>query len=77
MILSGFEKHSLTSGFICSIFQFDLSILLIRERVGLNVVMRGRRLLVSLVLYLNASFRDFVLAFFNSDVLSGFYYNPF
>ena len=45
-IMGGSGKHSLTSGFICSIFQLDLSILLISGRVGLNVVVRGIRLLV-------------------------------
>ena len=45
-IMDGSGKHSLTSGFICSIFQLDLSILLISGRVGLNAVVRGIRLLV-------------------------------
>ena len=45
-IMGGSGKHSLTSGFICSIFQLDLSILLICGRVGLNFVGRGVLLLV-------------------------------
>ena len=45
-IMGGSGKHSLTSGFICNIFQLDLSTLLISGRVGLNVVVRGIRLLV-------------------------------
>ena len=58
-IMGGSGTHFLTSGFICRIFQLDLRIVLICGRVGLNVVVKGIRLLVLLVLYVNVSFRDF------------------
>ena len=51
------------SGFMCKIFQFDLKILLIGGRVGLNVVTNGMRVLVWVVLYDNVSWRGNFVAF--------------
>ena len=39
----GSGKCVLMSGFMCKIFQFDLKILIIGGRVGLNVVTNGMR----------------------------------
>ncbi len=41
-----FGKCALMSGFMYKIFKFDLKILLIGGRVGLNVVTNGMRVLV-------------------------------
>ena len=60
--MGGSGKHFITSCFICSIFQSDLGILLIFERVGLNVVVVGIHPLVLIVLHDSVFFLDFVLA---------------
>ena len=64
-IMGGSGKHTITLSFIFSKFQYDLSIVLIYETVGLNAVVRLIGLLIILVLYINISFRDFLLAFSN------------